>query len=260
MDALLSPAYAPSAGADHPGRRAIARDAAGRRRAGLSRPGTRRPPGRRGEVSGAAALRHVLCLRRGPLGQRLLGDAERRLVGERRSFPALGFCPSSRGSQSWAVPGHPSRVAPGKRPRLTPNPALAIRQRRSRHALRHAGRRRAAAGHAAGACSTIASSAWTCRRRSRRRASSPTASPTASSRITYHPGRLDLEQGMGRPVRRGAPGRDGPPGGVAARPVAQDGRRLRHLGRSQGREALRRGAIRAAPAARWVGEADGSAL
>jgi gamma-glutamyltranspeptidase/glutathione hydrolase len=43
-------------------------------------------------------------------------------------IPGLGFCPSSRGCQSWAVPGHPSSVAPGKRPRLTPNPALAIRR------------------------------------------------------------------------------------------------------------------------------------
>jgi gamma-glutamyltranspeptidase/glutathione hydrolase len=43
--------------------------------------------------------------------------------------PGLGFCPSSRGSQSWAVPGHASSVAPGKRPRLTPNPALARRGR-----------------------------------------------------------------------------------------------------------------------------------
>lgn len=41
--------------------------------------------------------------------------------------PGLGFVPSSRGSQSWADPLHPSCVAPGKRPRLTPNPALAIR-------------------------------------------------------------------------------------------------------------------------------------
>ena len=45
---------------------------------------------------------------------------------ESPAIPGLGFCPSSRGSQSWAVPGHPSSVAPGKRPRLTPNPALAI--------------------------------------------------------------------------------------------------------------------------------------
>ena len=44
-------------------------------------------------------------------------------------IPGLGFVPSTRGSQSWAVPGHASCVAPGKRPRLTPNPALAHRGR-----------------------------------------------------------------------------------------------------------------------------------
>jgi gamma-glutamyltranspeptidase / glutathione hydrolase len=47
---------------------------------------------------------------------------------ESPAIPGLGFCPSSRGSQSWAVPGHPSCVEPGKRPRLTPNPALALRR------------------------------------------------------------------------------------------------------------------------------------
>ena len=41
-------------------------------------------------------------------------------------IPGTGLCPSSRGSQSWADPAHPSGVAPGKRPRLTPSPALAI--------------------------------------------------------------------------------------------------------------------------------------
>ena len=45
-------------------------------------------------------------------------------------IPGTGLCPSSRGSQSWADPNHPSGVAPGKRPRLTPNPALAIREGR----------------------------------------------------------------------------------------------------------------------------------
>ena len=40
--------------------------------------------------------------------------------------PGLGIIPSSRGSQNWADPRHPSGVAPGKRPRLTPNPAIAI--------------------------------------------------------------------------------------------------------------------------------------
>ena len=42
-------------------------------------------------------------------------------------IPGLGIIASSRGSQSWANPDHPSSVAPGKRPRLTPNPALARR-------------------------------------------------------------------------------------------------------------------------------------
>jgi gamma-glutamyltranspeptidase/glutathione hydrolase len=39
----------------------------------------------------------------------------------------LGFVISPRGSQSWMDPDHPCSVAPGKRPRLTPNPALAMR-------------------------------------------------------------------------------------------------------------------------------------
>ena len=41
-------------------------------------------------------------------------------------IPGTGLCASSRGAQSWADPAHTSSVAPGKRPRLTPNPALAI--------------------------------------------------------------------------------------------------------------------------------------
>ena len=42
-------------------------------------------------------------------------------------IPSLGICPSSRGSQSRGVPGHPNAVAPGKRPRLSPNPALVLK-------------------------------------------------------------------------------------------------------------------------------------
>ena len=40
--------------------------------------------------------------------------------------PGTGLAVSSRGAQSWAVQGHPSCLAPGKRPRLTPNPCLAL--------------------------------------------------------------------------------------------------------------------------------------
>jgi gamma-glutamyltranspeptidase/glutathione hydrolase len=42
-------------------------------------------------------------------------------------IPGTGLIASCRGSQSWAVEGHASAIAPGKRPRLTPNPAMAIR-------------------------------------------------------------------------------------------------------------------------------------
>jgi gamma-glutamyltranspeptidase/glutathione hydrolase len=41
-------------------------------------------------------------------------------------IPGTGLCPSSRGSQSWGDPAETASVAPGKRPRLTPSPALAL--------------------------------------------------------------------------------------------------------------------------------------
>ena len=41
-------------------------------------------------------------------------------------IPGTGLCPSSRGSQSWGDPSQRASVAPGKRPRLTPSPALAL--------------------------------------------------------------------------------------------------------------------------------------
>lgn len=40
--------------------------------------------------------------------------------------PGTGLAISSRGTQSWGDPAHPSSVAAGKRPRMTPNPAFAI--------------------------------------------------------------------------------------------------------------------------------------
>lgn len=43
--------------------------------------------------------------------------------------PGLGIAPSGRGSQSRPDPRHPAGVAPGKRPRLTPNPALLVTDR-----------------------------------------------------------------------------------------------------------------------------------
>ena len=43
----------------------------------------------------------------------------------------LGMIVSTRGAQLWTTPGHPSAIAPGKRPRLTPNPALLMRDGRA---------------------------------------------------------------------------------------------------------------------------------
>ena len=39
----------------------------------------------------------------------------------------IGMVMSTRGQQSRLAPGHPAEVAPGKRPRLTPSPALALK-------------------------------------------------------------------------------------------------------------------------------------
>jgi gamma-glutamyltranspeptidase/glutathione hydrolase len=39
----------------------------------------------------------------------------------------LGIIISTRGAQLWTAPGHPSAIAPGKRPRLTPNPAMLMK-------------------------------------------------------------------------------------------------------------------------------------
>ncbi len=42
-------------------------------------------------------------------------------------IPGVGLVCSGRGTQSWSDPTHPCSVAPGKRPRLTPNRALAFK-------------------------------------------------------------------------------------------------------------------------------------
>jgi gamma-glutamyltranspeptidase / glutathione hydrolase len=44
--------------------------------------------------------------------------------------PGVGCVVSPRGSQGWLTPGHASEVAPGKRPRLTPAPAMAFKSGR----------------------------------------------------------------------------------------------------------------------------------
>ncbi len=48
-------------------------------------------------------------------------------IGQCPIVPGLGLIISGRGTQSWLDPGHASSLQPGKRPRLTPNPGLALR-------------------------------------------------------------------------------------------------------------------------------------
>ena len=48
-------------------------------------------------------------------------------VGSAEVIPGLGFIVSDRGVQSRPEPNHPSSIAPGKRPRLTPSPGLIMR-------------------------------------------------------------------------------------------------------------------------------------
>lgn len=47
--------------------------------------------------------------------------------GQTAVVPSLGFTPSTRGTQTWLDPRHPSALAPGKRPRLTPNALIAFK-------------------------------------------------------------------------------------------------------------------------------------
>jgi gamma-glutamyltranspeptidase/glutathione hydrolase len=128
MDALLSPAYAAA-------RRRLVRED----RAWPEMP----PPGRVDGFDAAPAPRAAEAVG-AARDDTPAGDTSYVCVVDRRGnalsatpsdvswegpvIPGLGFCPSSRGSQSWTVPGHASSVAPGKRPRLTPNPALALRR------------------------------------------------------------------------------------------------------------------------------------
>ena len=64
--------------------------------------------------------------------------------------PGLGIMVSPRGVQSRLDPAHPSVLAPGKRPRLTPSPAIALHEDARVWAFGSPGRRRDPAGDAAG--------------------------------------------------------------------------------------------------------------
>ena len=70
-------------------------------------------------------------------------------VGGCTVIPGLGFTLSARGTQSWLEPDHPSSLQPWKRPRLTPNPAIAFREGRLLMPFGAPGGRRPVPRHAA---------------------------------------------------------------------------------------------------------------
>lgn len=50
-------------------------------------------------------------------------------------IPGTGLCPSARGAQGWGERSNVNCVAPGKRPRITPNPVMLLERGRPRIAL-----------------------------------------------------------------------------------------------------------------------------
>ena len=123
--ALLSDDYIASRRSSHPARRGLAGDAAGGRPHGRPCAG-RRFAGCRGGGAGRGRARHLLRLRHRQRGQRLLGDAERYLL-RHAGDPRHRALRLLARRAILGRPAHASSVAPGKRPRLTPNPALAIK-------------------------------------------------------------------------------------------------------------------------------------
>jgi gamma-glutamyltranspeptidase/glutathione hydrolase len=125
MDALLAPAYAAER------RRLIGERAwpemppAGSIHAPAAAPRAPEPATAGGNLDGGDTSYVCVVDRRGNAFSATPSDSS----WDGPVIPGLGFVPSTRGSQSWAVPDHASCVAPGKRPRLTPNPALARRGR-----------------------------------------------------------------------------------------------------------------------------------
>lgn len=124
-----------------PGEKLLSKDyAAERRRAiQLDRAWPEMPPA--GRIAGARDPEHLVP-DPGPLGPSrdtsyaCVVDAKGNAISITPSdpstdtviIPGTGLAPSSRGSQSRADRRHPASIAPGKRPRLTPNPAMAIQR------------------------------------------------------------------------------------------------------------------------------------
>ena len=137
------------------------------------------------------------------------------------AIPGLGFCLGTRAQMFWLEDGLPSSLAPGRRPRTTLSPTLALRDGEPVPGVRHARRRPAGPVGAAVLPRPRVVRAATCRRRSTRRRSTPTTSRPRSTRARPRRARWRVEARVGRGRgRRAAPPRP-----------RRDGRRPWSLGR-----------------------------
>ncbi len=114
-------------------------------------------------------------------------------------IPGTGLAISSRGCQSRLEPGHPAEVKPGKRPRLTPNPALAFRD----------GKLLMAFGTPGGDVQSqamlqvflnIAEHGMTVQQAVEAPRVSSSSFPNSFAPHGYHPGRLNMEENFPREV------------------------------------------------------------
>ncbi len=103
-------------------RRSRPRRSPGPRPARPGRSPARAPVRTRAEPGG-----HLPPGRRGPVREHGVGHAERGWLQSSPVIPGLGFCLGTRAQMFTLTPGLPNSLAPGKRPRTTLTPSLALR-------------------------------------------------------------------------------------------------------------------------------------
>ena len=180
-------------------------------------PASARSPGSR--TPRRRCRRHLPPRHRRPLGQHGRGHAQRRLAAVQPRRSPSWASRSVLGSQmAWLDEGLPNSLTPGRRPRTTLTPSLALRD----------GVRRAAISRTSGSCTSSWPSpcarryaaAWTSRAPSTPRTGTTTASPARSTRAGMRPGSVTVESRADREMvelcRRGHDvGAPGPRAGYA---------------------------------------------
>ena len=114
-------------------------------------------------------------------------------------IPGTGLAISSRGCQSRLEPGHPAEVKPGKRPRLTPNPALAFRDGKLFMAFGTPGGDQQSQAMLQ-VFLNVAEHGMTVQQAVEAPRMSSSSFPNSFAPHGYHPGRLNLEENFPREV------------------------------------------------------------